>query len=128
MSEPESIPVGAVQRPGLVTALAALTLTSGLVNLLVALGITGLLVLFTLGIGLVVCAPFTLLPAILGVFELIYGARLLSSTMRPRPNRLIAYLEMATLFYLNPVGLAVGIIALVIYGDDAVKAYFSGTI
>lgn len=128
MTEPNSIPTGVVQRPGLVTALAALTLTSGLVNLFASLGITALLVVCTLGIGLVICAPFTLLPAILGVFELIHGARLLSNTTPPRPNHVIAYLEIATLIYLNPVGLAAGIIALVIYGDEAVKAYFAGAI
>ncbi len=114
------------QRPGLVTTLAALTLTSGIVNVLFALGITALLVIGTFGIGLFVCAPFTLLPVILGVFEIIYGARLLSdSPYPPRPNPVIAYLEIATLIYANIIGLAVGIIALILYNDETVKAYFS---
>ncbi|GAP14070.1 hypothetical protein LARV_01832 [Longilinea arvoryzae] len=126
MNETNSLPGNAAQRPGLVTTLAALTLTSGIINLFFALGITALLVIGTLGIGLFICAPFTVLPAILGVFEIIYGARLLSdSTYPPRPSPVIAYLEIATLIYANIVGVAVGIIALVIYNDEAVKAYFS---
>ncbi len=113
-------------RPGMVTTLAALTLTSGIINVFFALGITGLLIIGTLGIGLFICAPFTILPAILGVFEIIYGARLLSeAAYPPRPNPVIAYLEIATIIYANVVGLAVGIIALVIYNDENVKAYFA---
>jgi ABC-type polysaccharide/polyol phosphate export permease len=129
MTEATPLPTNETQRPGLVTTLAALTLTSGIINVFFSLAITGLLILATLGIGLVLCAPFTLLPVLLGIFEIIYGARLLSSPLQPpRPNHLIAYLEIATLIYFNPVGLAVGIIALVIYNDETVKEYFSRAI
>ncbi len=126
MVEANALPAGGAQRPGLVTTLAVLTLASGILNLFFSIGITGLLVLATIGIGLVLCAPFTLLPAVLGVFEIIYGARLLSERPTLRPNRVIAYLEIATLLFANPIGVAVGIIALVIYNDESVKHYFAG--
>ncbi|TLN23664.1 hypothetical protein FDZ74_03540 [bacterium] len=126
MVEANALPADGAQRPGLVTTLAALTLASGIDNLFFSIGITGLLVLATIGIGLVLCAPFTLLPAILGVFEIVYGARLLSERPTLRPNRVIASLEIATLLFANPIGVAVGIIALVIYNDESVKRYFAG--
>lgn len=129
MNETNPYPTSASQRPGLVTVLAALTLTSGILNLLLSLAITSLLIIGTLGIGLFFCAPFTMLPAILGVFEIIYGTRLLSTEARPaRPNPVIAYLEIATLIYANVIGVGVGIIALVIYNDESVKAYFARAI
>lgn len=129
MNESSSYSTGQAQRPGLVTTLAALTLTSGAINLIFSIGITALLVLGTLGIGLFCCAPFTLLPAILAVFEIVYGIRLLSDTQQPpRPNFALACCEIATVIIANPVGLAVGIIALVIYNDENVKRYFANTL
>lgn len=114
------------ERPGLVTTLAVLTMASGIINLLASLAITTLIVIGTIGIGLIICAPVTLLPAVLGIFEIIYAARLLSEVQPPpRPNHLLAYFEIATLLFANVIGLTVGIIALVIYNDENVKAYFS---
>lgn len=125
MNETALIPGSEPERPGLVTTLAGLTMASGIINLLASLAITTLIVIGTIGIGLIICAPVTLLPAVLGVFEIIYAARLLSEVhLPPRPNRLLAYFEIATLLFANVIGLTVGIIALVIYNDEDVKAYF----
>lgn len=116
------------KRPGLVTTLIVLTMTSGIVNLLASFAITALLVVGTLGIGLIICAPVTLLPAVLGIFEIIYAARLLSEKqLPPRPNPILAYFEIATILFANVIGLTVGIITLVIYNDQEVKAYFART-
>lgn len=114
------------QRPGLVTVLAALTMASGILNLLASLAITALIVIGTIGIGLILCAPITLLPAVLGVFEIIYAARLLSEVeLPPPPNHILAYFEIAALIFANLITVAVGVIALVIYNDNEVKEYFS---
>lgn len=126
MNETPLIPGREPERPGLVTTLAVLTMASGIINLLASIAITTLIVIGTIGIGLIICAPVTLLPAVLGVFEIIYAARLLSEVQRPpHPNPLLAYFEIATLLFANVIGLTVGIIALVIYNDEDVKAYFN---
>jgi len=122
-----SVPAPVVlQRPGLVTVLATLTMASGILNLLASLAITTLIVIGTIGIGLIICAPITLLPAVLGVFEIIYAARLLSEVeLPPPPNYILAYFEIAALLFANLITLAVGVIAFVIYNDNEVKEYFS---
>lgn len=58
-----------IEKPGQVTAIIVLTLVSGITNILAALGWTFAIVLGTLGIGLL-CAPITLLPGVLGIFEM----------------------------------------------------------
>lgn len=129
MSEPQMLSTNEPQRPGLVTTLAALTMASGILNLLLSLAITTLIVIGTIGIGLLLCAPVTLLPAVLGVFEIIYAARLFSEVqLPPRPNQVLAYFEIATLLFANLISMAVGIIALVIYNDAGVKAYFNRSV
>lgn len=126
MNETALNPGSEPERPGLVTTLAVLTMASGIINLLASLAITTLIVIGTIGIGLIICAPVTLLPAVLGVFEIIYAARLLSEVhLPPRPNHLLAYFEIATLLFANVIGLTVGIIALVIYNDESAKTYFN---
>jgi hypothetical protein len=111
------------QKPGLVTAIAVMTLTSGIVNLfwgfIASLGVMGTVV----GI---VCVPITILPTVLGVFEVIYAAKLLSTQPQPvRPNQTIAALEIASVVYGNAFALVVGILALVFYNDLVVKDYFA---
>jgi hypothetical protein len=62
----------------------------------------------------------------LGVFELIYAARLLQVPPRPQqPSQLLAILEICVIVTGNVVSLVIGILALVFYGDPAVRAYFA---
>jgi len=121
-----------VQKPGLVTALTIMTLINGILNILYALGITAAIVLGTLGVGLL-CAPVTILPGILGIFEIIYAVKLLSNPPQPvKPSQSIAVMEIVCIITGNALSLVVGILALVFYNDAAVKDYFaslnSGTI
>jgi len=112
------------EKPGKVTALGIATIVSGAVNIMAACGITLALVLGTLGLG-IICAPLTILPAILGIFEILYGVKLLSNPPQPvRPSLPIAILEIAMVLYLNVISLVVGILALVFYNDVEVKDYF----
>ena len=110
------------QKPNLVTAIAVMTLLSGIVNIFWGL-VASLTVLATL-IG-VVCTPFTILPTILGVFEIIYAAKLLGSPPQPvRPSTTLAWFEVACILVGNAFSMIVGILALVFYNDLIVKAYF----
>jgi hypothetical protein len=107
------------------TAIAVMTLVNGILNILWGLGLTAAVVLGTLGFGLL-CAPLTILPAVLGVFELVYAAQLLQVPPRAvRPSQVLAVFEIAMILAGNVVSLVVGILALVFYSDPSVRAYFA---
>ena len=83
------------QKPPLVQVIAWMTLASGIVNLFWGI-IASLTALATI-VG-IVCIPFTILPTILGVFEIIYAAKLLSNPPQPvLPSTNIAVLEIVTI-------------------------------
>lgn len=110
-------------KPGLVQAIAIMTLVNGILNILIGAGVTGSVVLGTVGIG-ILCSPFTILPLVLGIVEVIYAGKLLGN-QQVQPSSAIAILEICCILAWNPVSLVVGILALVFYGDANVKAYFA---
>ncbi len=113
------------EKPGEVVAISILTLISGITNIVAGLTISFLVVVGTIGIG-IVCIPLTILPLILGVFEIIYAARLLSSPPAPfQPSQVIAILEICAVLYLNLISLVTGILALVFYNSPKVRKYFA---
>ena len=133
---PTAVPCYPGQKPGLVTAIAVMTLVDGILNVFWA----GLWLLFLLttilsfivtivGILLVpillVLVLLAAYPLVLGILEIVYGARLLGSSPPSRPARYIAIMEICEIVLLDPVALAVGILALVFYGDPRVQAYFA---
>jgi hypothetical protein len=110
-------------KPTFVNVIAWTTLASGVVNLFWGLGLslTGLLSI----IG-IVCIPFMLLPTILGVFEIIYAAKLMSDPPQVvQPSTTIAILEIVCALVGNFFSVVVGILALVFYNDVTVKDYFA---
>ena len=111
------------QKPGLVTTLAATTLVSGIINLFWGL-VASATALGTI-IG-VICLPFTILPTVLGIFEIIYGAKLLGNPPQPvRPSQTLAILEILCALAGNVFSMIVGILSLVFYNDAAVRDYFA---
>ena len=113
------------QKPGMVTALTIMTLINGILNILYALGFTAAIVLGTFGIGLL-CAPLTILPAILGIFEILYAVKLFSNPPQPvKPSQTLAVLEIVCIITGNLISMVVGILALVFYNDISVKDYFA---
>lgn len=113
------------EKPGEVTAITIMTLISGITNILAALGWSFSIVVGTLGFGFL-CVPLTILPGILGVFEIIYAANLLSTPPKPvRPSQTLAILEICAIVFLNVISLVTGILALVFYNNPAVQEYFA---
>lgn len=111
------------QKPGLVTAIAVMTLASGIINLFWGF-VASVTALGTI-VG-VICLPITILPTILGIFEIIYAAKLLSAQPQPvQPSTSIAVFEILTFLMGNLFSMIVGILALVFYNDLAVKDYFA---
>jgi hypothetical protein len=113
------------EKPGMFVAVSVMTLISGVLNIFWSLGVTASIVLGTLGIGLI-CAPITILPLILGVFEILYAVKLLGNPPQPvQPSQAIAILEICCILIGNVISAVVGILALVFYNDPSVKAYFA---
>jgi hypothetical protein len=112
-----------LQKPTLVSVIAWMTLVSGIVNLFWGLAASGTALATIVGI---VCIPLTILPTILGVFELIYAAKLFSEPPQVlKPSTNIAVFEIACVLTFNVFSMAVGILALVFYNDTVVKEYFA---
>ena len=112
-------------KPGKVQAITIMMLINGILNILVSLGLTISVVIGTFGTGLV-CAPLTILPGVLGIFEVIYAARLLSDPVRPVKNlQTIAILEIVAVLFGNGISLVVGILNLVFLSEPEVKAWLA---
>ncbi|HET7145440.1 MAG TPA: hypothetical protein VFI68_15585 [Anaerolineales bacterium] len=111
------------QKPGLLTAIAVMTLTSGIINLFWGFVASATALGTFIGI---ICLPITILPTILGVFEIIYSAKLLSAQPEPvKPSQSIAVFEILTFLMGNIFSVVVGILSLIFYNDQSVKEYFA---
>lgn len=112
------------EQPGLVKTVAVLTLINGIVNIFWGLIATAAVVPTII---LACLSVFTILPTILGVFEIIYALKLLSNPPQPvQPSNTIAILEILCVLTGNVFSMIVGILSLVFYNDEQVKAYFAG--
>jgi hypothetical protein len=111
------------EKPTLVNVIAWTTLASGIVNLGWGLVVSATAFITIIGIC---CTPLTILPAILGIFEIIYAAKLLSAPPQPvRPAVNLAVLEIVCILTGNLFSMVVGILSLIFYNDPAVKEYFA---
>lgn len=110
------------QKPTLVNVIAWTTLASGIVNLVWGLAASGTALATVVGIF---CTPITILPTVLGIFEIIYAAKLLSNPPQAvQPSQTIAILEIVCVLAGNVFAMVVGILSLVFYNDQVVRDYF----
>jgi hypothetical protein len=114
-----------IVKPGKVQAIAIMMLVNGILNILYGLYATIGIILGTFFVG-VLCAPVTILPAILGIFEVIYGSKLLSNPPRRVNNiQTIAILEIIAIVSGNGLSAIVGILNLVFLSEPEVRAYLA---
>lgn len=111
-----------VVKPEKVQAIAIITLVSGILNIIYGLTITFMIIIGTLGIGLL-CSPLTILPAILGVFEVISATKLMGKPERKFNVQTIAIFEIIAIVAGSVSSLVAGILNLVFYNDPETKAY-----
>ena len=112
-------------KPGMVQALAIMTIINGILNILYGVSVTTAIVLGTFFLG-ILCAPITILPVVLGISEIIYGIKLLANPPQPvKPSQTLAILEIVAVISGNIISAVVGVLALVFYSDANVKAYFA---
>ena len=110
-------------KPTLVNVIAWMTLASGIVNLFWGIAASAAMLATVIG---VICVPITILPTVLGIFEIIYAAKLMSNPpQQVQPSTNIAILEIVCILVGNIFAVVVGILALVFYNDLVVKDYFA---
>ena len=79
----------------------------------------------TVGIGLL-CAPVTIAPLVLGMFEIIYATQLVAEPPKQKNlSQAIPILEICCILAFNVVSLVVGILSLVFASDPKVQGYFA---
>jgi hypothetical protein len=111
------------ESPGLVKTIAVMTLINGIINIFWGLIAT---VSVTASVILICLVPLAILPTILGIFEIIYAAKLLTDPPQPvQPSTTIAILEILCILTFNVFSMIVGILSLVFYNDPQVKEYFA---
>ena len=106
-----------------------MVLINGILNLMYALSlfVWGTLSCLTI-VGIIwglLMVLWSLYPAILGVLEIVYAARILPNPIETsRPAKYISVMEIINIIACDFLGLVVGILSLVFYSEPEVVAYF----
>ncbi|MCP4420084.1 MAG: hypothetical protein GY805_26060 [Chloroflexi bacterium] len=109
-------------KPGNIQLIAIIYLVDGLLN--ITWGVSIILGLFSSLIGLI-CFPIGFYPMALGVIEIVYGLKLLGDPVRlKKAPFLLSVLQLTTL---EPIGMFLGAICLLLYNSKDIKAYFAFT-
>ncbi|HRN49745.1 MAG TPA: hypothetical protein PLC52_01400 [Anaerolineales bacterium] len=112
------------EKPSNVNVIGVMNLVSGAVNILVGGGLTIGVVLGTFFVG-IICLPITIAPVVLGIFEVLYGVKLMATPPQPvKPSKAIAIAQILSFVYLNVISGVIGILSLTMYTDPEVDAYF----
>lgn len=111
-------------KPDMVNAIGIIMIVSGALNILAGIIVTITLIVTVLGI---ICIPLGLIPIGIAVYEIIQGINILNN--RPVKNvQLVGILEIASVLWLNIFSVVAGILVLVFYNDEDVKAYIDGMV
>lgn len=110
------------KKPDMVTVIGIIMIVSGVINILWGIAVSFTLILTILGI---LCIPLGLIPIGIGVYEIVQGVNVLND--KPVKNiTLVGILEIVSVLWGNVISLVGGILVLVFYNDEQVKAYLDG--
>lgn len=111
-----------MSKPGNLQLIAVIYLVDGLLN--ITWGISIIFGLFSSLIGLI-CFPIGFYPMALGVIEIVYGLKLLGDPVRLKKAPFaLSVLQLTTL---EPIGMFLGVITLLLYNSKDIKDYFAFT-
>lgn len=124
---PYPAPYTGSRKPDLVNVIAVFNLVDGVLNVLFAASWFFGMSIFgvsTLGCGCLFL-PLGFYPLILGILELVYGARLISADPRDvSPARWLAILQIFNLLLGQVVSVAGGILTLIFLDNPEVRRWF----
>lgn len=114
-----------VSKPGSIQLIAVIYLIDGFLN--IGWGFTIIFGLFSSVIGFL-CFPIGFYPIAIGIIEFVYAIKLLGDPVRlSKAPYLVSVLQLTTVIVLDPIGLILGAISLLLYNSKKVKAYFDFT-
>lgn len=114
-----------MSKPGRIQLLAIIYLVDGFLN--IGWGFTIIFGLFSSVIGFL-CFPIGFYPIAIGIIEFAYAIKLLGDPVRlEKAPYWVSVLQLTTVIVLDPIGMILGIISLLIYNTSKVKEYFSFT-
>jgi uncharacterized membrane protein HdeD (DUF308 family) len=115
------------RKPGKVQAIAIMTLVDGILNILYVIALVIQFIVGALGTyGLTLfCLPIAFLPLVVGILEIVGGAKLLNTPGRRVRVGAIGVLEIINVISLFWPSLVIGILNLVFYNDPEVKNYIN---
>jgi hypothetical protein len=107
--------------PGKYQAVTIIMLANGIINIILGLSLTWAAIATIIGI---LCIPITVLPLVLGIFEVVNAANILSNKpVKAERLRTLAIFEIINIIYGNLVSLTAGILNLVFLDSPEVKEY-----
>jgi len=116
-----TLPPAGDAAPGKFQAITIIMLVNGILNVIIGLSLTWGAIATIVGI---LCLPITVLPLVLGVFEIVNAANILSNRAVPAARlKTLAIFEIINICYGNLLSLIAGILNLVFLDDAEVKAY-----
>lgn len=124
MSEITEQPVTPVV-PAKYRAISVILLVNGALNVMIGVGIVWAAISSVVGIILLLCcAAVIALPMVLGVFEIVYGAKMASNQpVNDETIRRLAIFEMVNIAYGNVISLVAGVLNYIFLGEDEVRKY-----
>ena len=124
IQSPAPAPSGS--KPAKLQTIGILMIINGVINISIG---AGLVMGLAASVIFICCSPLGALPLVLGVFELIYGIRLVGTSQVPvtfSTLQTVAILEILAIFASNPISLVIGIVNLVLLNDPEVRGFLSG--
>lgn len=112
-----------VSKPAKLQTIAILWIADGVLSISWGIGLAAAAIGSIIGIF---CLPVALYPLVLGIIEVVYGAKLLNDPVKlNKAPTFVPIMQIVDIALGDVIGLVVGIVTLSMLNDAAVKAYFA---